>query len=88
MKTIFLVFWFSSFLMSGRTQKDYMQEGTFAELIEAAEQALAYERGAREGYRVIKVDSSMLPRRVPASESVSPKVKLNSQGKPKEKPNS
>jgi hypothetical protein len=50
-----------------------MPDGTFAELMEAAEQALAYERGAREGYRVMRADGPMSPRRVPTSEAASPK---------------
>jgi hypothetical protein len=32
-----------------RIKKDYMNAETFSELIEAAKQALAYERGARDG---------------------------------------
>lgn len=32
-----------------------MSDGAFAELVESAEQALAYERGAREGYGVTRV---------------------------------
>jgi hypothetical protein len=49
--------------MGRKTQKDYyMQDGTFAELMEAAEQALAYERGAREGYRIMQVDGPGSPR--------------------------
>jgi hypothetical protein len=52
-----------------------MQDGTFAELMEAAAQALAYERGARDGYRVMLVDSIKPPRKVPASEVV-PKSNL------------
>lgn len=59
--------------MGKKTRKDYMQEGTFAELMEAAEQALAYERGARKGYRVTQVQSSISLQWVPTSEAVSPK---------------
>jgi len=33
-----------------------MSDETFAELKESLEQALAYERGAREGYRVTRVE--------------------------------
>jgi hypothetical protein len=61
--------------MGNRTRKDYMQDGTFAELMEAAEQALTYERGAREGYRVVLVDGPVSPQRDPASEKVHPKSK-------------
>lgn len=74
--------------MSDRGQKDYMQDGTFAELMGAAEQVRAYERGAREGYRVTQVDRPMCSRRVPTNGAVSPKVKLSSRRKHKEKHNS
>lgn len=37
-----------------KSKKEYMSDETFAELIEAAEQALAYERGASEGYSVTR----------------------------------
>jgi hypothetical protein len=56
--------------MGRRTKKNYMRAGTFAELVKAAEQALAYERGAREGYRVVQVESSKSPRKAPAGEVV------------------
>jgi hypothetical protein len=32
--------------MGKKTQKDYMQDGAFDELMEAAEQSLAYEHAA------------------------------------------
>lgn len=41
--------------MAKKTKKEYMSDETFAELMESAEQALAYERGAREGYRITQV---------------------------------
>jgi hypothetical protein len=41
--------------MGRRTKKNYMRDGTFAELMEAAEQAFAYERGEREGCRVTQM---------------------------------
>jgi hypothetical protein len=56
--------------MGRKTKKDYMRDGTFAELMEAGEQALAYERGARDGYRVIQVESTKSPRKVPSSKVV------------------
>lgn len=37
MKTIFLIFWLASFLMSKKTQKYYMQDGTRAELMGAVD---------------------------------------------------
>ena len=41
--------------MAKKTKKEFMGDETFAELMESAEQALSYERGAREGYRVTQV---------------------------------
>lgn len=42
--------------MSKRKHKQaYMSDETFADLIESIKQALEYERGAREGYRVTRV---------------------------------
>jgi hypothetical protein len=36
-------------------KREYMTDRAFAELVKSAEQALAYERGAREDYRVTRV---------------------------------
>ena len=69
--------------MGKKTQKGYVQDGTFAELMEAAEHALAYECGAREGYRVMQADGLGSPRRVLASEAVSPKYNPGSRQKHK-----
>jgi hypothetical protein len=69
--------------MGRRTQKDYMQEETFAELMESAKQTLAYERGTREGYRVTQVETSKSPRRIPVGETVSPENQLESRRKNK-----
>ncbi|MET0621597.1 MAG: hypothetical protein ABW250_01320 [Pyrinomonadaceae bacterium] len=63
--------------MGRKIKKDYMQDVTFAELIGAAEQALAYERDARDGYRIMLVESTKSPRKVPASKAV-PKSDLSS----------
>lgn len=41
--------------MATRTKKAHMSDEVFAELKESLEQALAYERGAREGYRVTRI---------------------------------
>jgi hypothetical protein len=60
-----------------------MCDGTFAELMEAAEQALTYERGARDGYRVTQVESTESPRKDPAGEVVSPKSNPSSRRKRK-----
>jgi hypothetical protein len=69
--------------MGRKTKKDYMQDETFAELIESAGQALAYERGARDGYRVVQVESTKSPREASAGETVSPKSNPSSQRKHK-----
>ena len=39
----------------------YMSDETFAELMKSLEQALDYERGGREGYRVTRVEIPQLP---------------------------
>lgn len=65
--------------MSQRKSKPaYMSDVTFAELIESIKQALEYERGAREGYRVTRV---AIPRpSQPMSEIVKqPSVLLESE---------
>lgn len=69
--------------MARKSKKDYMRDGTFAELMEAAEQALAYERGARDGYRVTQVESTESPRKDPAGEAVFPKSNSSSRRKRK-----
>lgn len=51
-----------------KTKKAYMSDETFAELVESAEQALAYERGAREGYRVTNVAVPKPPRPMSSDE--------------------
>jgi hypothetical protein len=38
-----------------KSKREHTSNETFAELVEAAEQSLAYEHGAREGYRVTRV---------------------------------
>jgi hypothetical protein len=60
-----------------------MQDKTFAELMESAGQALAYESGAREGYRVMRVESSKSPRGIPAGETVFPESQPESRRKHK-----
>lgn len=59
--------------MGRRIKKNYMQDGTFAELMEAAEQALAYERGVRDGYKVMQVESAKSPQKALAGKVASPK---------------
>jgi hypothetical protein len=41
--------------MVKKPKNSYMRDETFAELMESARQALAYESGARENYRVTQV---------------------------------
>lgn len=38
-----------------KNKKEYMSDETFAEVMKAAGQALAYERGARDGYRITRI---------------------------------
>ena len=38
-----------------KIKKKHMSAGAFSDLMESAEQALAYERGARDGYRVTRI---------------------------------
>lgn len=47
-----------------KSKREHMSDEAFAELVEAAEQSLAYERGAREGYRVTRVAVSSSPQQV------------------------
>lgn len=68
--------------MGRKSKKNYMQDGTFVELMEAAEQALAYERGARDGYRVVQVESTKSPRKVPSGKAL-PKSSPSSRQKHK-----
>jgi putative transcriptional regulator len=44
-----------------KTKKTYMSDDSFAELLESAGQALAYERGARKGYRVTRLAALHAP---------------------------
>ena len=41
-----------------KAKEEYISDETFAEMMKAAEHALAYERGAREGYCVTRVAGS------------------------------
>ena len=43
--------------MTKRSKKAHVSDNTFAELMESAEQALAYERGQRADYRVTQISS-------------------------------
>ena len=42
--------------MAKRTKNSYMRDETFAELMESAKQALAYESGASENHRIARVE--------------------------------
>jgi hypothetical protein len=44
--------------MAKSTRKIYMSDETFSGLMESAEQALAFERGERTGYRVTRIAAS------------------------------
>jgi hypothetical protein len=69
--------------MGRKSKKDYMRDGIFADLMEAAEQALVYERSARDGYRVTQVESTESPRKDPVGEAVFPKGNPSSRRKRK-----
>lgn len=53
-----------------KAKEEYISDETFSELMEAAEHALAYERGAREGYRVTRVAGSKRSRPVSGKRGV------------------
>jgi len=69
--------------MGRGSKKSYMQDEAFSELMEAAGQALAYERGARDGYRVVRVERSKSPLKASAGEAIPPKSKPSSRRKHK-----
>ncbi len=54
--------------MKRKKDKKHMSDKAFAELMESAEQALAYERGAREGFRVTRVVAPRPPRPMSSEE--------------------
>ena len=70
--------------MGKRTKEDQMPDGTFAELKESAEQALAYERGAREGYRVTQAQSNKSSTKISAAKAKSAKSRLRAYRKNKD----
>ena len=63
--------------MSGKKTKTYTTDGTFAEKMESAGQALAYERGARKGYRVTRVAVPRAPRPMSSEEIARLRKRLN-----------
>jgi putative transcriptional regulator len=54
-----------------------MSDETFAELVESAEQALDYERGARGGYRVTRVPIPKPPKPMSRDEIARVRKRLN-----------
>jgi putative transcriptional regulator len=60
-----------------KTKKAYMSDETFAELMESAGQALDYERGAREGYRVTQVAIPNPPQPMSSAEIARIRKQLN-----------
>src|ERR1051325_4503976 len=63
--------------MGKRTKKAYMSDETFAALMESAEQALAYERGEREGYRITRVVFPRPPQPMSSAEIIRIRKRLN-----------
>jgi len=63
--------------MAKKTKKEYMSDETFAELMESAEQALAYERGERKGYRVTQVTVPKPPQPMSSREIAGLRKQLN-----------
>ena len=60
-----------------KSKKEFVSDETFAELIESAEQALAYERGVRKGYRVTQVVVPMPPDPMSSNEIAGMRKRLN-----------
>lgn len=60
-----------------KTKKAYMSDETFAELMESAGQALDYERGARESYRVTQVAIPKPPQPMSSAEIARIRKRLN-----------
>jgi len=60
-----------------KTKKAYMSDEAFAELMESAGQALEYERGAREGYRVTHVAIPKPPQPMSSAEIARIRKQLN-----------
>ncbi|MDQ3685645.1 MAG: type II toxin-antitoxin system MqsA family antitoxin [Acidobacteriota bacterium] len=60
-----------------KTKKAYMSDETFDELMESAEQALAYERGEKEGYRVTRVAVPRPPQPMSSTEIARIRKRLN-----------
>jgi len=63
--------------MAKKKSKEYMSDETFAELMESAEQALAYERGARGGFRVTRIGLPRPPQPMSSAEITRVRKHLN-----------
>jgi putative transcriptional regulator len=63
--------------MAKKTKKEYVSDETFAELMESAEQALAYERGEDKGYRVTQVVVPKPPQPMSSREIAGLRKQLN-----------
>ncbi len=63
--------------MAKKTKKEYVSDETFAELMESAEQALAYESGERKGYRVTEVAVPKPPQPMSSCEIAGLRKRLN-----------
>jgi hypothetical protein len=56
--------------MAKRSKNSYMRNETFAELMDSARQALAYESGARENYRVTRVEIPASTKTIAAGKAI------------------
>jgi putative transcriptional regulator len=63
--------------MAKKTKKEYVSDEAFAELMESAGQALEYERGARDGYRVTRVAVPKAPQPMSSHEIAGIRKGLN-----------
>lgn len=57
--------------MAKRSQNSYMRDETFAELMDSARQALAYECGERENYRVTRIEIPASTKTISAGKVIS-----------------
>jgi putative transcriptional regulator len=64
-------------MVKKKTKKAHMSDETFTELLASAEQALAYERGARTGYRVTRVTMPSPPQPMSSAEIAAVRKRLN-----------
>jgi len=57
--------------MAKGSKNSYMRDETFTELMDSARQALAYESGARENYRITRVEIPASTKTISASKVIS-----------------